>query len=152
MSQLHGRLNLEADQRDQRPSRASSEDVVEPSQVTEHSNEIPIFCAGGCGEVMGYARTGDSIPTRWCPVCQTAKASEPAAATEATDSNTDELAELRSPSRNLRTVHFVQVLAVCLIFAGSVYIALGRPIGIYLAAVGTLAWAAVGLVLWRLKS
>ena len=68
------------------------------------------------------------------------------------ESNTDELAELRSPSRNLRTVRFVQVLAVCLIFAGSVYIALGQSIGIYLAVVGTLAWAAVGLVRWKLKS
>jgi predicted nucleic acid-binding Zn ribbon protein len=149
MSQLQRRLKIEADQPDQRPSLAESEGAVESSQVAEKSNEIPIFCAGGCGEVMGYARTGDCIPTRWCPVCESANA-EPAI--ERVPSTTDELAELRSPSRRLRTVHFIQVLAVCLIFAGSVYIALGRPIGIYLAAVGTLAWAAVGLVLWRLKS
>ena len=66
--------------------------------------------------------------------------------------DTDELAELRSAPRDLRKAHFVQVLAVRLIFAGSIYIALGRPIGIYLAAMGILIWIAVGLVLWRLRN
>jgi hypothetical protein len=28
---------------------------------------------------------------------------------------------------------------------------MGRPIGIYLAAFGTLAWIAVGLVRWKLR-
>ena len=119
--------------------------------MAENLEDIPIFCAGGCGEVMGYVRTGESIPTRWCSVCGSVQMSE-SAIVEPVPSNTDELAELRSPPRDLRKAHFVQVLAVSLIFAGSIYIALGRPLGIYLAAIGTLAWVAVGLVLWRLRN
>ena len=86
---------------------------------------------------MGYVQTGESIPTRWCPVCESAKVSE-SEVIQAMPSDTDELADLRSPPRDLRKAHLVQVLAVGLIFAGSIYIALGRPMGIYLAAIGTV--------------
>jgi hypothetical protein len=151
MAEIPSRLKISSDLPDQHSSLGRTGDALEPSSVAENLDDIPIFCAGGCGEVMGYVRTGESIPTRWCPVCESAKASEPAII-EAMPSNTDELAELRSPPRNLRKAHFVQVLAVSLIFAGSIYIALGRPIGIYLAAIGTLAWIAVGLALWRLRN
>ena len=149
MAEIHPRLNISADQPDQQPLRRPTEDALKP--LTENVEDIPIFCAGGCGEVMGYVRTGDSIPTRWCPLCESEKASEPEVI-EPMPADTDELAELRSQPRNLRKAHFVQVLAVGLIFAGSIYIALGRPIGIYLAAMGVLIWIAVGLVLWRLRN
>jgi hypothetical protein len=152
MAEIHPRLKISADQPDQHSLRRPTEDALEPLMgVEENVEDIPIFCAGGCGEVMGYVRTGDSIPTRWCPVCESEKASE-SEVIEAIASDTDELAELRSAPRDLRKAHFIQVLAVGLIFAGSIYIALGRPIGIYLAALGTLIWIAVGLVLWRLRS
>ena len=152
MAEIHSRLKTNADLRDQRSSRIPPEEVGESSLKFANTNEdIPIFCAGGCGEVMGYVRRDESIPTRRCPVCESARASE-AASVKALPSNTDELAELRSPPRDLRKAHFVQVVAVALIFAGSIYIALGSSIGIYLAAVGTLAWIAVGLFLWRLRN
>jgi hypothetical protein len=151
MAEIPSRLKVSADPLGQHLSLDRTENGLEPSnEVAESLEEIPIFCAGGCGEVMGYVRTGESIPTRWCSGCGSLKASE-SSVIEAMPSNSDELAELRSPPRDLRKAHFVQVLAVSLIFAGSIYIALGRPIGIYLAAIGTLAWIAVGLVLWRLR-
>lgn len=149
MAEIHPRLKISADQPDQHSLRRPTEDALEP--LTENVEDIPIFCAGGCGEVMGYVRTGDSIPTRWCPLCESEKASEPEVI-EPMPADTDELADLRSAPRDLRKAHFVQVLAVGLIFAGSIYIALGRPIGIYLAAMGVLIWIAVGLVLWRLRN
>ena len=149
MAEIHPRLKISADQPDQHALRRPTEDALKP--LTENVEDIPIFCAGGCGEVMGYVRTGDSIPTRWCPLCESEKASA-SEVIEPMPTDTDELAELRSAPRDLRKAHFVQVLAVGLIFAGSIYIALGRPIGIYLAAMGVLIWIAVGLVLWRLRN
>ena len=149
MAEIHPRLKISADQPDQHSLRPPTEDALKP--LTEKVEDIPIFCAGGCGEVMGYVRTGESIPTRWCPLCESEKASAPEVI-EPMPADTDELAELRSAPRDLRKAHFVQVLAVGLIFAGSIYIALGRPIGIYLAAMGILIWIAVGLVLWRLRN
>jgi hypothetical protein len=147
MAEIHPKIS--ADQPNQHSSRRRIEDSLEP--LIENVEDIPIFCAGGCGEVMGYVRTGDSIPTRWCPLCESEKASE-SEDIEPMPAGTDELAELRSAPKDLRKAHFVQVLAVGLIFAGSIYIALGRPIGIYLAAMGVLIWIAVGLVLWRLRN
>ena len=152
MAEIRSRLKISTDQRDQHSSGVPPQDALEPSKdVAENVEEIPIFCAGACGEVMGFVRSGDSIPTRWCPICESAKASE-SEVIEATPMARDELSELRSPARDLRKAHFVQVLAVGLIIAGSIYIALGRPMGIYLAAIGTLTWVAVGLVLWRLRN
>ena len=150
MAEMHPRLKISTDQPDQHSFGGPPQDALELSMGVS-DKDIPVFCAGGCGEVMGYVQNGESIPTRWCPVCESAKASE-AEVIQAVPSDTDELAELRSPPRDLRKAHFVQVLAVGLIFAGSIYIALGRPMGIYLAAIGTLAWVAVGLVLWRLRN
>jgi hypothetical protein len=69
----------------------------------------------------------------------------------AVPANTDELAELRSPPHDLRLIHIFQVIAVLLLFAGSACIAIGRPLGIYLAAVGTVVWVAVALVRWKLR-
>ena len=149
MAEIPSRLKRNADQH---LLPGSAEDAPESSfESSETAEDIPIFCAGGCGEVMGYVRTGDSIPTRWCPLCESEKASA-SEVIEPMPTDTDELAELRSAPRDLRKAHFVQVLAVGLIFAGSIYIALGRPIGIYLAAMGVLIWIAVGLVLWRLRN
>ncbi len=149
MAEIHPRLKVRIDQPDQRSLGGHSQGALE-SSIEASDKDIPIFCAGGCGEVMGYVQTDDSIPTQWCPLCESARASE-CAIVEPVPSDTDELAELRSPPKDLRKTHFVQVLAVGLIFAGSVYIALGQAIGIYLAAIGTVAWIAVAFVLWRLK-
>jgi hypothetical protein len=112
---------------------------------------IPIFCAG-CGEVMGFLKKGHGVPADRCSAC---RAAEEAARTVvarpvAVPANTDELAELRSPPHDLRLIHIFQVIAVLLIFAGSACIAMGRPLGIYLATVGTLVWVAVALVRWKL--
>ena len=152
MSEIHTRLKVGADLHDQRSSPGPAKDALESTtEFPTTTEDIPIFCAGGCGEVMGYVRTDDSIPTRWCAVCEEAKAAE-STVIEPAAANSDELAGLRSPPRDLRKAHIVQVLAVVLIFAGSIYIAIGRPIGIYLAAIGILAWIAVGLLLWRLRN
>ena len=149
MAEIHPRLKISADQPDQQPLRRPTEDALKP--LTENVEDIPIFCAGGCGEVMGYVRTGDSIPTRWCPVCESEKASE-SEVIEAIASDTDELAELRSAPTDLRLIHIAQVVVVTLILAGSACIAIGRPLGIYLAAIGTLAWIVVNRVRWKLKN
>ena len=152
MAETDSRLKVDAGLPDERSPLHRDDNAFRPSsEAAENVDEIPVFCEGGCGEVMGYIRMGDSIPTRWCAACEPLKVSE-SAVIEAMPTNTDELAELRRPPKDLRKAHFVQVLAVGLIVAGSVYIALGRPIGIYLAAIGTLAWVAVGLVLWRLRN
>jgi hypothetical protein len=137
----------------QRRSDLRTEDALGPAKDFDvGSPEIPIFCAGGCGEVMGFLKKGQSIPTYRCPACQAAEAAKASlATTEVTPVNTDELAELRSSPRDLRLIHIVQVIAVALIFAGSVCITMGRPLGIYLAAIGTLAWIAIGLVRWKLR-
>ena len=74
MAEIHPRLKISADQPDQHSLRRPTEDALKP--LTENVEDIPIFCAGGCGEVMGYVRTGDSIPTRWCPLCESEKASD----------------------------------------------------------------------------
>ena len=143
---------MNADQPKQHSFHIAGEDARQPSvEIAGSGENIPVFCAGGCGEVMGYVEKGASIPTRLCAACASARASEPATM-EPVTAQTDELAELRSPPKDLRKVHLLQLLAVALIFAGSVYIALGRPLGIYLAAFGTLVWIAVGFILWRLKN
>jgi hypothetical protein len=151
MAEPYSRLES-TDQRERHLSEGAPQDPGEPSlDVVKNLEEIPIFCAGGCGEVMGYVRKDDGIPRSWCPICESKKASA-SEVIEAMRASGDELAGLHSTERNLRTAHLVQVLAVSLIFAGSIYIALGRTMGIYLAAIGTLAWVAVGLVLWRLRN
>jgi hypothetical protein len=136
-----------------RGSESRTEDVPASTlEFDDHAGEIPIFCAGGCGEVLGFFKQGESIPTHRCPACQAAEAEKASRVSgEATPADTDELAELRSPPPNLRAVHIFQVLAVALISAGSVCIALGRPLGIYLAAIGTLAWVSVAVVRRRMR-
>ena len=154
MAAIPQRLKTGADNVEHRQrTDPRSEDVRKRAlESGDEGTEIPIFCAGGCGEVMGFVKKGQSIPTYRCLACQateTAKASLPA--TEFILRNTDELAELRSAPRDLRLVHIAQVVAVALIFAGSVCIATGRPLGIYLAAIGTLAWVTVAVARWRMR-
>ena len=116
--------------------------------------EIPIFCAGGCGEVIGFMRKGQSFPTSRCPRCEAVEVARRKALVSEKKMivEEDELAELRSPPRDLRLIHMFQVAAVALIFAGSICIAIGRPLGIYLAAFGTLLWIAIAVVCWRRRS
>ena len=150
MAEIHSRLKARIDQPNQRSLGGHSQGALE-SSIEASDKDIPIFCAGGCGEVMGYVQTDDSIPTQWCPLCESARASE-CAVVEPVPSDTDELAELRSPPTGLRLIHIAQVVVVTLILAGSACIAIGRPLGIYLAAIGTLAWIVVNLVRWKLKN
>ena len=79
LKSLISRINIYC----QRPAEDALESSFESSETAE---DIPIFCAGGCGEVMGYVRIGDSIPHTLVPLCESAKASTS-----------------RSPSRCLRT-------------------------------------------------
>ncbi|HEY5743635.1 MAG TPA: hypothetical protein VIS99_13960 [Terrimicrobiaceae bacterium] len=116
--------------------------------------DIPIFCAGGCGEVMGFlTKKNQPVPTLRCHACEAREIAKKAslAPAEGLPANTDELATLRSPPRDLRKIHILQVLAVILIFVGSIYIAMGRPVGIYLAAFGTLTWIAIAWFRWKLS-
>ena len=137
----------------QRQENLPPETVPKTSLGSDDVQEIPIFCAGGCGEVMGYIGKGQSIPTCKCARCKAMdNAKTRFVKPEELPANTDELAELRTPSRDLRKFRVVQVAAVALIFAGSAYIAMGQVPGIYLAALGTLAWIAVELALWKLRN
>jgi hypothetical protein len=125
--------------------------------TNDHSGtDIPIFCAGGCGEIVGYL-SEQNVPDstagnyeRWCPVCKAANASGNAAA-KVVFTSVDELAELRKPTRYLFWWGLIQAAIVAIIIAGSVCIAMGSPIGIYLAGFGTLAWFVVCLVLRKVR-
>jgi hypothetical protein len=54
----------------------------------------------------------------------------------------DELVELRKPNRNLVWLSLLQAVIVAVIIAGSICIAMGLVVGVYLATIGTLAWCA----------
>jgi hypothetical protein len=124
-----------------------------------HSSDVPIFCAGGCGEVVGYLPKGHKVLTykgrgyeHWCPKCEAAEISKKRLTVAKTPfTSTDELAGLFKPPRDLRRLRLTQAAAVSVIIAGSVCIAMGRVVGIYLAALGTLAWFATYLVLWKMR-
>jgi hypothetical protein len=45
----------------QRQEDPPPENLPEATFVTDQ--QIPIFCAGGCGEVMGYIGKGQNIPS-----------------------------------------------------------------------------------------
>ena len=123
------------------------------------SSDIPIFCVGGCGEVVGYLPKGHKVLTsqgrgyeHWCPTCEAADISRKRLAkAKASFTSTDELAGLFKPPRDLRRLRLIQAAAVAVIIAGSVCIAMGRVVGIYLAAFGTLAWFVICLVLWKMR-
>jgi hypothetical protein len=119
--------------------------------------DIPIFCAGGCGEVVGYFSEGQKLPDPkagnsqcWCPACKAANASNKGVA-EVAFTSADELDELRKPTPDRAGLGLIQVAIVAIIMAGSVCIAMGRAIGIYLAVFGTLAWFVVCFVLRKLR-
>ena len=123
-----------------------------------HSNDIRIFCAGGCGEVVGFLPKGHKVLTykgrgyeHWCPKCEAADVSKKRLAEGNALTSTDELAGLFKPPRDLRRLRLIQAAAVAVIIAGSVCIAMGRVVGIYLAAFGTLAWFVVCLLLWKMR-
>ena len=125
---------------------------------TANGDEIPIFCAAGCGEVVGYFRTkGASIAAadageQRCSKCQ-ARDSLGSGVREAkpTLRAADELLVTVKPRRDLRWLRLAQVIIVLAIVAGSVLIATGWVTGIYLAGFGTLAWLVVWLALWCLR-
>ncbi|HEY5705124.1 MAG TPA: hypothetical protein VIS96_06080 [Terrimicrobiaceae bacterium] len=158
------RLKTSSDAEQRRPQREApapeSENLGQsrtPSGDTEQ--DIPIFCAGGCGEVVGFLPKGHKVLAykarsyeHWCPTCEAADISKKQCAESKTSfASTDELAGLVKPVRDLRWLRFAQAATVAVIIAGSAFIAMGRVAGIYLAAFGTLAWFATWLLEWKLK-
>ena len=119
------------------------------------NHDVPIFCTGGCGEVVGYLPKGNVRKgqgyEQWCPACEAAETARKRLAKASGASTDGELAELSRPARNLNRLRLMQAASVALIIAGSVFIAMGHVVGIYLAAVGTLAWFVVCFVLWSLR-
>ena len=120
------------------------------------TQDVPIFCSGGCGEVVGYLPKGNVLAYKgsyeqWCPACEAADMARKRLAKASVSSTDGELAELSRPARNLNRLRLIQAATVALIIAGSVFIAMGHVMGIYLAAVGTLAWFVVCFVLWSLR-
>ena len=110
------------------------------------STDIPVFCEGGCGEVVGYLSnqqvTSEAAGyARFCPACKAAN--DRIAKGRVSSECADELIELHRPIRILRWLSLLQVAIVTVIIAGSALIAMGRVIGVYLAVFGTLAWCAV---------
>ena len=119
--------------------------------------ELPIFCAGGCGEVVAYlakdgaaAASGKAGFNQCCPKCREAN-SAPQNVGEIFPESTDELAELRGSTRRLAWLSLMPAVIVAIIVAGSICIALGYSVGTYVAAFGTLAWFVVSVVLWRTR-
>ena len=133
--------------------------TTEGSGAHAHDHDIPIFCAGGCGEVVGYLPKGHKVLTykgrgyeHWCPMCEAADISKKRIAeAKASFTSKDELAGVIKPVPDLRRLRLIQAATVAVIIAGSVCIAMGQVVGIYLAAFGTLAWFATCFVLWKLK-
>jgi hypothetical protein len=150
--QLHGR-------RDQLTPVSREKLAERTDDFGGQDHGIPIFCAGGCGEVVGYLPKGHKVLTykgrgyeHWCPTCTAADISKKRIAESRTPlTAADELAGLIKPVRDLRWLRLIQAATVAVIITGSVCIARGRVVGIYLAAFGTLAWFATCLVLWKLK-
>jgi hypothetical protein len=141
-------------------ARVSREKLAEASErFGAYEHGVPIFCAGGCGEVVGYLPKGHKVLNykgrgyeHWCPTCEAADISKKRIAASKTPlTSADELAGLIKPVRDLRWLRLIQVATVGVIIAGSVCIARGRVVGIYLAAFGTLAWLATCSVFWKLS-
>ncbi len=108
--------------------------------------------------MVGYLPKGHKVVTyksgvyeHWCPKCKAADISKKRLAqATASFTSTDELAGLFKPPRDLRRLRLIQAAAVAVIITGSVCIAMGLVVGIYLAAFGTLAWFAICLMLWKM--
>jgi hypothetical protein len=135
------------------------DDSREQLKKTKEASEqdIPIFCAGGCGEVVGYLSEGmtrsQGNNERWCPACKAAASAKGAIPSDKLlRANTDELAELHKPARNLGWLELIRAAMVLVIIAGSILIAMGRPLGIYVAALGTLAWFALCFAVRKLTN
>lgn len=135
-----------------------SRERPEETGDSSYSSDIPIFCAGGCGEVVGYLPKGPKGVShngkgRRCPQCEAASLAKRRIAEEAKPffACTDELAGLVKPPRDLAWLRLIQAAAVAVIIAGSACIAMGRVVGIYLAALGTLAWFISCLILWKMR-
>jgi len=144
----------------EQPARVSRDRIAETTQgLNAQEDGIPIFCAGGCGEVVGYLLQEDDAATNrgrgyehWCPACEANDLSRKRLAeSKIALTSADELAELVKPAPDLRWLRFVQTAAVAVIITGSVCIERGRVVGIYLAGFGTLAWFATYLVLRKLN-
>ena len=123
---------------------ASGERLIKTND--DSKSDIPVFCEGGCGEVVGYLTREQTTSepgrdARWCPACRAAKGR--VAEARVSFARADELVELHRPNRNLRWLSLLQVAIVTIIIAGSVLIAMGRVLGVYLAVFGTFAWCAV---------
>ena len=123
---------------------ASGERLVKTND--DSKSDIPVFCEGGCGEVVGYLTREQTTSepgrfARWCPACRAAK--DRVAEAPVSFASADELVELHRPNRNLRWLSLLQVAILTVIIAGSALIAMGRVMGVYLAVFGTLAWCAV---------
>ena len=65
---------------------------------------------------------------------------------KASFTSTDELAGLVKLPRDLRWLRIIQAASVAVIIAGSACIAMGRVVGIYLAACGPAAWFVTCLI------
>jgi hypothetical protein len=134
-----------------------SRDRVGKQDSKGSKHDVPIFCTGGCGEVVGYLPKGELLAYKgqgyeqWCPACQAADTARERFAKASGASTDSELAELSRPARNLNRLRLMQAATVALIIAGSVFIAMGHVVGIYLAAIGTLAWFGLSFVLWSLR-
>jgi hypothetical protein len=129
-----------------------------PKRQDERSSEVPnrdvpIFCAGGCGEVVGYLPKGlayeDKGYEHWCPACEAVDMASKRPAKASSTTAEDELAGLLQPDRDASRLRLLRAATVGLIIAGSIFIAMGFVVGIYLAVIGTLAWFAVCFALWR---
>jgi hypothetical protein len=98
--------------------------------------------------VVGYlsqqqTNSGAGGNPRWCPACAEANATKRRAAEGGVPmASADELVELRKPNRNLVWLSLLQAVIVAVIIAGSICIAMGLVVGVYLATIGTLAWCA----------
>ena len=96
-------------------------------------------------KVLGYNGKG-----RWCPRCEAVAISRKRLA-KASFTSTDELAGLVKLPRDLRWLRLIQAASVAVIIAGSACIAMGRVVGIYLAASGTVVWFVTCLIRWKMR-
>ena len=121
-----------------------------PTESRAHylSDDTPIFCAGGCGDIVGYLPKGHKVLTyhgrgyeHWCANCESEdlKRKEEAKAIKA-DPDSHDLLILRKQDPKLARLRVCQASTVPVILLGSAGIVLGSMVGVYAAMAGTAGW------------
>ena len=128
---------------------AEKADPPPKRQVQYISEDTPIICAGGCGQIIGYLPKGHKVLTyrhsrgyeHWCPECESAdRYRKDREKYEAADRERQVLALLGRVDPDVPRLRLAQISSVAVIALGSGLIAAGNIMGVYLAGTGIAAF------------